>query len=125
MVIKMDTIDGAHAANAINYVLDKEKARKEDKPVFLAANNIELNPLTGKPYSPVKAVLAYRTVSAAGGLSGLDDGAVEQVLQGLCGGAGRYPLQMGAGEGQGRQACHRQKNGTTKGQGERQTHHAG
>ena len=31
MVIKMDTIDGAHAANAINYVLDKEKARKEDR----------------------------------------------------------------------------------------------
>ena len=43
MVIKMDTIDGAHAANAISYVLDKEKARKENKPVFLAANNIELN----------------------------------------------------------------------------------
>ena len=29
MVIKMETIDGAHAANAISYVLDKEKARKE------------------------------------------------------------------------------------------------
>ena len=37
MVIKMETIDGAHAANAISYVLDKEKARKENKPVFLAA----------------------------------------------------------------------------------------
>ena len=43
MVIKMETISGAHAANAISYVLDKEKARKENKPVFLAANNIELN----------------------------------------------------------------------------------
>ena len=30
MVIKMETMDGTHAANAINYVLDKEKARKED-----------------------------------------------------------------------------------------------
>ena len=57
MVIKMDTIDGAHAANAINYVLDKEKTRKEDKPVFLAANNIELNPMTGKPYSPVEVLM--------------------------------------------------------------------
>ena len=27
MVIKMDTIDGAHAANAINYVLDKSRTR--------------------------------------------------------------------------------------------------
>ena len=34
----METIGGAHAANAISYVLDKEKARKENKPVFLAAN---------------------------------------------------------------------------------------
>ena len=67
-----------------------------------------------------KAVLAHRAVSAAGGLSGLDDGAVEQVLQELCGGTGRYPLQMGAGEGQGRQACHRQKDGTAQGEGERQ-----
>ena len=57
MVIKMETIDGAHAANAISYVLDKEKARKENKPVFLAANKtmvstnrLELYPLTGKPY---------------------------------------------------------------------------
>ena len=57
MVIKMETIDGAHAANAISYVLDKEKARKENKPVFLAANNIELNPLTGKPYSPVEVLM--------------------------------------------------------------------
>ena len=48
MVIKMDTMGAAHAANAINYVLDKEKARKEDKPVFLVSNNIDLNPLTGK-----------------------------------------------------------------------------
>ena len=56
MVIKMDTIDGAYAANAINYVLDKEKARKEDKPVFLASNHIELNPMTGKPYSPVEVL---------------------------------------------------------------------
>ena len=57
MVIKMETIGGAHAANAISYVLDKEKARKENKPVFLAANNIELNPLTGKPYSPVGVLM--------------------------------------------------------------------
>ena len=57
MVIKMETIGGAHAANAISYVLDKEKARKENKPVFLAANNIELNPLTGKPYSPVEVLM--------------------------------------------------------------------
>ncbi len=57
MVIKMTTIDGAHAANAINYVLDKEKARKEDKPVFLTSNNIELNPMTGKPYSPVDVLM--------------------------------------------------------------------
>ena len=63
--------------------------------------------------------------SSTGGLPELDDGAVEQVLQGLCGGAGRYPLQMGAGEGQGRQACHRQKNGTAQGEGERQAHDAG
>lgn len=41
----METIGGAHAANAISYVLDKEKARKENKPALLAANNIELNPL--------------------------------------------------------------------------------
>ena len=53
----METIGGAHAANAISYVLDKEKARKENKPVFLAANNIELNPLTGKPYSPVEVLM--------------------------------------------------------------------
>ena len=53
----METIDGTHAANAISYVLDKEKARKENKPVFLAANNIELNPLTGKPYSPVEVLM--------------------------------------------------------------------
>ena len=65
MVIKMDTIDGAHAANAINYVLDKEKARKEDKPVFLAANNIELNPLTGKPYSPVEVLMDMQLLQAA------------------------------------------------------------
>ena len=65
MVIKMDTIDGAHAANAINYVLDKEKARKEDKLVFLAANNIELNPLTGKPYSPVEVLMDMQLLQAA------------------------------------------------------------
>jgi hypothetical protein len=65
MVIKMDTIDGAHAANAINYVLDKEKARKEDKPVFLAANNIELNPMTGKPYSPVEVLMDMQLLQAA------------------------------------------------------------
>ena len=53
----METIGGAHAANAISYVLDKEKARKENKPVFLAANNIELNPLTDKPYSPVEVLM--------------------------------------------------------------------
>ena len=53
----METIGRAHAANAISYVLDKEKARKENKPVFLAANNIELNPLTGKPYSPVEVLM--------------------------------------------------------------------
>ena len=61
----MDTIDGVHAANAINYVLDKEKARKEDKPVFLAANNIELNPLTGKPYSPVEVLMDMQLLQAA------------------------------------------------------------
>ena len=65
MVIKMDTIDGAHAANAINYVLDKEKARKEDKPVFLAANNIELDPMTGKPYSPVEVLMDMQLLQAA------------------------------------------------------------
>ena len=65
MVIKMDTIDGAHAANAINYVLDKEKARKEDKPVFLAANNIELNPMTGKSYSPVEVLMDMQLLQAA------------------------------------------------------------
>ena len=64
MVIKMSTIDGAHAANAINYVLDKEKARKEDKPVFLAANNIELNPMTGKPYSPVEVLMDMQLLQA-------------------------------------------------------------
>lgn len=57
MIIKIEAIDGQHAANAISYVLDKEKARKENKPVFLAANNIELNPLTGKPYSPVDVLM--------------------------------------------------------------------
>ena len=65
MVIKMETIDGAHAANAISYVLDKEKARKENKPVFLAANNIELNPLTGKPYSPVEVLMDMQLLQAA------------------------------------------------------------
>jgi len=64
MVIKMSTIDGAHAANAINYVLDKEKARKEDKPVFLASNNIELNPMTGKPYSPVAVLMDMQLLLA-------------------------------------------------------------
>ena len=65
-------INGAHAANAINYVLDKEKARKEDKPerlvrtvVFLAANNIELNPMTGKPYSPVEVLMDMQLLQAA------------------------------------------------------------
>ena len=57
MVINMSTIDGAHAANAINCVLDKENARKEGKPVFLASNNIELNPITGKLYSPVAVLM--------------------------------------------------------------------
>ena len=65
MVIKMETIDGAHAANAISYVLDKEKARKENKPVFLTANNIELNPLTGKPYSPVEVLMDMQLLQAA------------------------------------------------------------
>ena len=65
MVIKMETIGGAHAANAISYVLDKEKARKENKPVFLAANNIELNPLTGKPYSPVEVLMDMQLKLAA------------------------------------------------------------
>ena len=65
MVIKMETIDGAHAANAISYVLDKEKARMENKPVFLAANNIELNPLTGKPYSPVEVLMDMQLQQAA------------------------------------------------------------
>ncbi len=60
----MSTIDGAHAANAINYVLDKEKARKEDKPVFLASNNIELNPMTGKPYSPVAVLMDMQLLLA-------------------------------------------------------------
>lgn len=64
MVIKMTTIDGAHAANAINYVLDKEKARKEDKPVFLASNNIELNPMTGKPYSPVDVLMEMQLLQS-------------------------------------------------------------
>ena len=64
MVIKMSTIEGAHAANAINYVLDKEKARKEDKPVFLASNNIELNPMTGKPYSPVAVLMDMQLLLA-------------------------------------------------------------
>ena len=65
MVIKMETIDGAHAANAISYVLDKEKARKENKPVFLTSNNIELNPLTGKPYSPVEVLMDMQLLQAA------------------------------------------------------------
>ena len=65
MVIKMETIGRAHAANAISYVLDKEKARKENKPVFLAANNIELNPLTGKPYSPVEVLMDMQLLQAA------------------------------------------------------------
>ena len=64
MVIKMSTIDGAHAANAINYVLDKEKARKEDKPVFLASNHIELNPMTGKPYSPLAVLMDMQLLLA-------------------------------------------------------------
>ena len=64
MVIKME-IDGAHAANAISYVLDKEKARKENKPVFLTSNNIELNPLTGKPYSPVEVLMDMQLKLAA------------------------------------------------------------
>ena len=61
----METIGRAHAANAISYVLDKEKARKENKPVFLAANNIELNPLTGKPYSPVEVLMDMQLQLAA------------------------------------------------------------
>ena len=61
----METIGGAHAANAINYVLDKEKARKENKPVFLTSNNIELNPLTGKPYSPVEVLMDMQLKLAA------------------------------------------------------------
>ena len=61
----METIDGAHAANAISYVLDKEKARKENKPVFLTSNNIELNPLTGKPYSPVEVLMDMQLKLAA------------------------------------------------------------
>ena len=61
----METISGAHAANAISYVLDKEKARKENKPVFLAANNIELNPLTGKPYSPVEVLMDMQLLQAS------------------------------------------------------------
>lgn len=65
MVIKIEAIDRAHAANAIQYVLDKEKARKENKPVFLAANNIELNPLTGKPYSPVEVLMDMQLLQAA------------------------------------------------------------
>ena len=65
MVIKMETIGQAHAANAISYVLDKEKARKDNKPVFLAANNIELNPLTGKPYSPVEVLMDMQLLQAA------------------------------------------------------------
>ena len=64
MVIKMSTLDGVHAANAINYVLDKEKARKEDKPVFLASNHIELNPMTGKPYSPVAVLMDMQLLLA-------------------------------------------------------------
>ena len=61
----METIDGAHAANAISYVLDKEKARKENKPVFLTSNNIELNPLTGKLYSPVEVLMDMQLKLAA------------------------------------------------------------
>ena len=61
----METIDGAHAANAISYVLDKEKARKENKPVFLTSNNSELNPLTGKPYSPVEVLMDMQLKLAA------------------------------------------------------------
>ena len=61
----METIGQAHAANAISYVLDKEKARKENKPVFLASNNIELNPLTGKPYSPVEVLMDMQLLQAA------------------------------------------------------------
>ena len=57
MVIKIEAINGKHAANAINYILNKEKLRKENQPVFLAANNIELNPLTGKPYTPVDILM--------------------------------------------------------------------
>ena len=61
----METIGRVHAANAISYVLDKEKARKENKPVFLASNNIELNLLTGKPYSPVEVLMDMQLLQAA------------------------------------------------------------
>ena len=54
-VIKMTAIGKSHAANAIRYALEKDRAQNPaDRPVFLAANQVTLNDLTGKPTSPLE-----------------------------------------------------------------------
>lgn len=54
-VIKMTAIGKSHAANAIRYALEKDRAKNPaDRPVFLAANQVTVNDLTGKPTSPLE-----------------------------------------------------------------------
>ena len=54
-VIKMTAIGKSHAANAIRYALEKDRAQNPaDRPVFLAANQVTVNDLTGKPTSPLE-----------------------------------------------------------------------
>lgn len=63
----MTPISGEHASNVINYMLYKEKAKKEDKPVFLRANHLEVNPLTGLPFSAQEILMDMKLRQATSG----------------------------------------------------------
>lgn len=67
MYVKMKPISGEHAANVINYMLYKEKVKKEDRPVFLRSNHLEVNPLTGLPFSAQEILMDMKLRQATSG----------------------------------------------------------
>lgn len=67
MYVKMKPISGEHAANVINYMLYKEKVKKEDRPVFLRSNHLEVNPLIGLPFSAQEILMDMKLRQATSG----------------------------------------------------------
>ena len=54
-IIKIKPIGRKHAANVIRYAMEKNGAKNPaDRPVFLAASQVTINELTGRPTSPLE-----------------------------------------------------------------------